>query len=238
MTKKLIAISTLAVSVAIAGQSFAADKADKPLATEAQRLSYTIGFEMGQNFKKQNVTVDAKALVNGLTDGLAGKPGLLDDKQRKETVQAFQKKMVAQHQEQQKTTAEANAKAGEAFLAANAKKEGVKSLENGLQYRILTPGTGPKPTLNDTVTVNYAGSFIDGKEFDSSYKRGKPTTFALNQVIKGWQQALTQMPTGSTWQIFVPAKLAYGEQGMGPIIGPNKTLVFKIELISVDKKKT
>jgi FKBP-type peptidyl-prolyl cis-trans isomerase FklB len=131
--------------------------------------------------------------------------------------------------------AQANKKEGDAFLAANKTKEGVVTLPSGLQYKILQQGTGPKPTLNDTVVCNYRGTLIDGKEFDSSYKRGQPETFPVNKIIKGWMEALPLMPVGSKWQLFVPPDLAYGERSAGPDIGPNSTLIFEVELLSIKK---
>ncbi len=128
-----------------------------------------------------------------------------------------------------------NKQAGDAFLAQNKTKPGVVTLPDGLQYKVITAGTGPKPTANDEVTVNYAGTFISGKEFDSSYKRGEPATFPVSGVIAGWTEALQLMPKGSTWMLYVPSSLAYGEQGMPPVIGPNETLIFKVELLDVKK---
>lgn len=206
------------------------------LNTDIQKLSYTIGYEMGTNFKNQSVKVDPKVLSKGLRDGLGGNKPLLNKNGRRNTLVAFQKEVVAKQEATMKNVATNNRQMGEAFLAANSKKLGVKTLPDGLQYKILKAGTGAKPTLDDTVTVNYQGSFVNGKVFDSSYKRGTPTVFPLTQVIQGWQEALTMMSTGSTWQIVVPAKLAYGERGMGGVIGPNATLVFKIELISIKKR--
>ncbi len=231
MSKKILALSIIASTSLVAIQTYAATN----LTTPTQKLSYTIGYEMGQNFKNQNVSIDNATLMQGLQDGLTGQTGALTTQQRQQTIADFQKKMIANQETQFKAVADQNLKEGKAFLAANAKNTGVKTLGNGLQYKIITAGTGAKPKLTDTVTVNYSGQFINGKVFDSSYQRGKPTTFQLNQVIKGWQQALTMMPTGSTWEVFVPANLAYGERGMVPVIGPNEALVFKINLISIQK---
>src|SRR6201996_6499938 len=135
-----------------------------------------------------------------------------------------------------KAMAETNKKDGAAFLAANATKEGVVTLPSGLQYKILTAGTGPKPTASDSVVCNYRGTLLDNTEFDSSYKRGQPATFAVGQVIKGWTEALQLMPVGSKWQLFIPKDLAYGERGQGPDIGPNATLIFEVELLSIQGK--
>lgn len=229
--KRVLALSVIAGASLLVMQANAAE-----LSSATQKLSYTIGYEMGQNFKKQDVQIDGKTLIQGLQDGLTGQKASLTKAQRQQTIADFQKKMIGKQETAMKSEAAENLKKGEAFLTANAKQPGVKTLADGLQYKIITEGKGAKPSLDDTVTVNYSGQFLDGKVFDSSYKRGKPTTFALTQVIKGWQEALTMMPTGSTWEVYVPAKLAYGERGMGPVIGPNKTLKFKIELISIKDK--
>lgn len=135
----------------------------------------------------------------------------------------------------QSQSATKNLAAGNVFLSVNKAKPGVVTLADGLQYKIITPGNGPKPTAQDTVTVNYEGRLIDGTEFDSSYKRGEPATFPLRGVIPGWTEVLQLMPTGSTWEVYIPSALAYGEQGIPPIIGPNQTLIFKINLISIQK---
>ncbi len=231
MSKKILAVTVMVSAGLLAQQASAADAMNN-----TQKLSYTIGYEMGQNFKKQNVSVNTQMLTKGLQDGLQGREASLSKAQRQATIAAFQKTMIAKQENQMKAVSKKNLQEGQKFLQENAQKPGVKTLKDGLQYKVLVKGTGPKPTLNDTVTVNYSGQFLNGKVFDSSYQRGKPTTFSLNQVIKGWQEALTHMPTGSTWEVYVPAKLAYGEQGMGPVIGPNKTLKFKIELISIKGK--
>ena len=229
--KKLLALSVVAGVSLLAMQANAAE-----LTTGPQKLSYTIGFEMGQNFKKQAVQIDKNLLLKGLQDGLTGQTPVLTTEQRQATIVEFQKKMIAKQETAMKSQAAENLKEGKTFLTENAKKPGVKTLADGLQYKIVTEGKGVKPSPDDTVTVNYSGEFLDGKVFDSSYERGKPTTFALKQVIKGWQEALTMMPVGSTWEIYVPAQLAYGERGMAPVIAPNKTLKFKIELISIKDK--
>lgn len=136
---------------------------------------------------------------------------------------------------QSTSTQASGAQSGAAFLAENAKKPGVVSLPDGLQYKIITKGAGPKPTRDDVVTVNYAGTLVNGKEFDSSYTRGQPATFPVSGVIAGWTEALQMMPKGSTWMLYIPASLAYGDQGMPPVIGPNETLIFKVELLDVKK---
>jgi len=192
---------------------------------------------MGQNFKKQSVPVDPAILARGIKDALAGGKTLLTDEEAQATIQGVQKEMQAKQQEKQKEAADVNKKDGEAFLAANKGKPGIVTLPSGLQYKILTAGTGPKPTANDSVNCNYRGTLIDGKEFDSSYKRGKPVTFPVTGVIKGWTEALQLMPVGSKWQLFIPSDLAYGDRGAGADIGPGSTLVFEVELISIEEKK-
>ncbi len=201
------------------------------------KISYTLGADMGMNFKKNNIEVNPEVLAEGLKAGLSGQNLKLTKKEMEQTLINFQKGLQAKRQQEFKSIAAKNEKDGQAFLKKNKSQKGVVTLPDGLQYKILTPGNGPKPSASDIVTVNYQGSFINGKVFDSSYKRGQPTTFPLKQVIKGWQEVLPMMKTGATWEAYVPAKLAYGSEGIGGVIGPNQTLVFKINLISIKGKK-
>jgi FKBP-type peptidyl-prolyl cis-trans isomerase FklB len=150
---------------------------------------------------------------------------------------AFQKEMMAKQQELAKRLGEKNKKEGEAFLSENRKKEGIKALPSGLQYKVVKAGTGKKPKSTDTVTTHYRGTLIDGTEFDSSYRRGQPASFPVSGVIAGWTEALQLMEEGAKWQLFIPPNLAYGERGAGSQIGPNATLIFEIELISIQEKK-
>ncbi len=203
------------------------------LKTQKEKLSYIIGLDIGRNLKSQSVDVDQSALSKGIKDALSGGKPSLTDEEIRETMTAFQKEMIAKRQ----ALAEKNKKEGEAFLAENKKKKGVTTLPSGLQYKVITPGKGKKPKPTDTVTVQYRGTLIDGTEFDSSYRRGQPATFPVNGVIPGWTEALTLMQEGAKWQIFVPSNLAYGEKGSGAQIGPNATLIFEVELISVQEKK-
>jgi FKBP-type peptidyl-prolyl cis-trans isomerase len=217
-----------------------ASKAATPLAlkTQKDKFSYALGMKMGENLKKQSVPVDPAILSRGLRDALAGKKTLLTDEEAQGAMTAVQNDMRQKMQEKMKEEGEANKKTGEAFLAANKSKEGVVTLPSGLEYKILKAGTGPKPTANDSVVCNYKGTLIDGKEFDSSYKRGQPATFPVTGVIKGWTEALQLMPVGSKWQLFIPPDLAYGERGAGGDIGPDSTLIFEVELLSIaDKSK-
>jgi FKBP-type peptidyl-prolyl cis-trans isomerase len=183
------------------------------------------------------VDVDYKVLLQGFQDAVSGNKTLMTEDEARATLTQLQTKLRAQMEEKQKAAADTNKKAGEAFLAANKSKEGVVTLPSGLQYKILSPGTGPKPLAADTVSCNYRGTLIDGTEFDSSAKAGKPISFQVGRVIKGWTEALQLMPVGSKWQLWIPADLAYGEQSPSPVIGPNSTLIFEVELVSIEPKK-
>jgi len=219
----------------LAGAAFAADKVE--LKTQKDKASYAIGLDMGGSLKKNEIDVNTDALIQGIKDGLTDAKPRLSDQEMKETIAALQKDLMAKQQERQKAAAEKNKKEGEAFLEANKKKPGVKVLPSGLQYKVVKEGTGKTPKATDTVTVNYKGTLIDGTEFDSSYKRGEPATFPVNGVIKGWTEALQLMKVGSKWQLFIPPDLAYGPRGAGQVIGPNSTLVFEVELVSIGEKK-
>jgi FKBP-type peptidyl-prolyl cis-trans isomerase len=218
-------------------QSPAGSQSASALTTKKDKVSYAIGMNIGTNLHKQSVDVDPKILQQGLQDALAGGKTLLSEDEAHATLTEFQNEMRQKQQEKMQQAGEANKKEGEAFLAANKTKESVVTLPSGLQYKIITAGTGPKPTAGDSVVCNYRGTLIDGKEFDSSYKRGQPATFPVSGVIKGWTEALQLMPVGSKWQLFVPSELAYGDRGSGPDIGPNATLVFEVELLSIQSKE-
>ena len=211
-------------------------QSNSALPTQKDKVSYAIGMNIGTNLHRQSVDVDPKVLQQGLEDSLAGGKTLLSEDEARATLTEFQNEMRQKQQEKMKQAGETNKKEGDAFLAANKAKADVVTLPSGLQYKILTPGTGPKPTATDSVVCNYRGTLIDGKEFDSSYKRGQPATFPVGGVIKGWTEALQLMPVGSKWQLFVPSDLAYAERGSGPDIGPNATLIFEVELLSIQSK--
>jgi FKBP-type peptidyl-prolyl cis-trans isomerase FklB len=200
------------------------------------KLSYALGMNIGTNLRRQSIEVDPNLVQQGLQDALAGGKTLLSEEEERAVLTELQNDMRKKQQEKMQQAGEANKKEGEAFLTANKAKDGVVTLPSGLQYKVLTPGTGPKPTASDSVVCNYRGTLIDGKEFDSSYKRGQPATFPVGGVIKGWTEALQLMPAGSKWQLFVPSELAYGERGTGGDIGPNATLIFEVELISIQSK--
>jgi FKBP-type peptidyl-prolyl cis-trans isomerase FklB len=224
-------LSSLALGLLVSSVN-AQDKPD--LKDPKVRASYCIGASFGSNLKRQEVDVDTKALAAGLMDSLAGKT-VLTEAEMRETLNSFQKEMMEKMQAKQKVAGEKNIKDGEAFQAANAKKEGVKVLPSGLQYKVLKSGSGPTPKATDTVKVHYHGTLPDGTVFDSSVERGDPATFQVNAVISGWTEALQLMKVGDKWQLVIPAKLAYGERGPGGKIGPNSTLIFDVELLGIEK---
>jgi len=195
------------------------------LKNQKEKVSYIIGMDIGGNLKKQSIDIDPNILAKGIQDALGGAKSLLTDQEMQETMVAFQKELMEKHKKQ-----------GEDFLAENKKKEGVKTLPSGLQYKVIKAGTGKKPKLDDTVTANYRGTLIDGMEFDSSYKRGQPATFRVSGVIPGWTEALQLMEEGAKWQLYVPSNLAYGQRGAGKVIGPDTALIFEIELVSIQEK--
>ena len=208
---------------------------DKPdLSTQKQKVSYAIGVNLGSSFQKEELDIDQKALVQGLSDAMAGKPAM-DQSEVQATLTKFQQEMMAKQQAKLQVEGDKNLKDGEAFLAANAKKDGVKTTASGLQYKVLKSGNGASPAASDTVKVNYEGTLIDGTVFDSSIKRGEPASFPVNRVIPGWTEALQLMKVGDKWQVFIPAKLAYGERSPSPSIPPNSTLIFDVELLSIEK---
>ena len=202
------------------------------LKNQKDKISYSVRVNIGTSLKNQSVDVDPEILSRGIKDVLTGAKFMMTEKEMQETMEGIQKELMEKQQEKAKTLGDKNKKEGDAFLAANKSKEGVIVLPSGLQYKILKAGTGPIPKASETVTANYRGTLINGKEFDSSYKGGKPLTIAANGVIKGWSEALQLMPVGSKWQLFIPSELAYGERGRGPDIGPNATLIFELELLS------
>ncbi len=191
---------------------------------------------VGTSMRKQSVAVDPNILLQGLKAALAGGKTLLTEDEARAALMEVQNEMHKKQQEKMQVAGEANKKEGEAFLASNKAKEGVVTLPSGLEYKILKEGAGAKPTAGDSVVCNYRGTLINGTEFDSSYKRGQPATFPVGGVIKGWTEALQLMPVGSKWQLFVPSSLAYAERGAGGDIGPNATLIFDVELLSIQEK--
>ncbi len=233
---KAPAAKTGAGTAAAAKAPAAKSKSDATLGTDKDKLSYAIGVNVGRSLQKDSVDVDPSILVQGLKDALGGGKTLMTDDEAKAVIVALQTSLQKKQEAVMQAAGDANKKQGDAFLTANKMKEGVVTLPSGLQYKILTPGTGPKPTATDSVVCNYKGTLIDGTEFDSSYKRGQPATFPVDKVIKGWTEALQLMPVGSKWQLFVPSDLAYGARGPSPTIGSNAVLIFEVELLSIQGK--
>ena len=215
-------------------------KSAAPLSTRKDKFSYALGMNIGSglgaNLKKQSVEVDWNLVAQGMKDAAAGSKTRLTDEEAKAVLTEVQNEVRKEQQEKTQEAAAKNKTEGDAFLAGNKKKDGIVTLPSGLQYKIMTEGKGPKPAATDTVVCNYRGTLINGTEFDSSYKRGEPATFPVGGVIKGWTEALQLMPVGSKWQLFIPSDLAYGERGAGADIGPNATLIFEVELISIKSK--
>jgi FKBP-type peptidyl-prolyl cis-trans isomerase len=219
------------------GSTTAKKPAVLALQTQKDKASYAIGLNIGRSMHKDSVDVDPNILLRGMQDGLTGAKPLLTDDEVRATMVSLQTDVRKRQEEKMQALSEANKTQGEAFLAENKTKEGVVTLPSGLQYKILTEGTGPKPVATDTIVCNYKGTLLDNTEFDSSYKRGQPLTIQVNGVIKGWTEALQLMPVGSKWQLFIPPDLGYGTRGgPGGGIGPNATLVFEVELMSIQPK--
>jgi FKBP-type peptidyl-prolyl cis-trans isomerase FklB len=214
---------------------FAVCYADEKLELKDQKdkESYSLGYQFGQNLKNQGVELNPDVYTSGLKDALGGKEPQIKPDEIRSIVTNLQQRLMAEQQKKYKELAAKNLSQSKTFLEENKKKEGIKTLPSGLQYKVLTEGSGKTPKAEDTVTVNYKGTLIDGTEFDSSYKRGQPATFKVSGVIKGWTEALQLMKEGSKWLLFIPPELAYGERGQGSRIPPNSTLIFEIELIAV-----
>lgn len=240
--KKILttAVVLLAAGVTLATGVMAQPGASSPstleLKTQKEKASYAIGMSIGASMKRDSVEVDPDILLQALKASLAGDKLLMTEEEAKAAITTLQKEAKEKQEAKMKIQGEENKKQGEAFLAANKSKEGVVTLPSGLQYKVEKQGDGPKPTTADTVECNYRGTLIDGKEFDSSYKRGKPASFPVSGVIQGWTEILQLMPVGSKYQIFVPSDLAYKGRAAGADIGPNSTLVFEIELLSIKEK--
>jgi FKBP-type peptidyl-prolyl cis-trans isomerase len=222
---------------AAANQNAAANQTPSPFKDQKEKLGYAIGMFLANRVRPQAAEFDANSVAQGLKDGLSGGKTLLTEEESTATINQWQTEMRAKQEQKMQQEGEANKKEGEAFLAANKSKEGVVTLPSGLQYKVIKQGTGPKPTASDTVVCNYKGTLINGTEFDSSYKRGEPATFPVSGVIKGWTEALQLMPVGSKWQLFIPSDLAYGPRAVGNDIGPNSTLIFEVELLSIQPKQ-
>lgn len=210
---------------------------EKKLDTVKDKESYSLGVDIGKNLKAQGVEVDANHFAKGVSDGMSGGQTILTEKEMRSVLMAFQQRLQSEMTQKNQGLAKSNLTEGQKYLEENKKKANVKTLASGLQYVVLKEGSGKSPTSKDFVTTHYSGKLIDGTEFDSSYKRGEPAKFPVQGVIAGWTEALQLMKPGAKWELVVPSNLAYGEQGAGNIIGPNATLIFQVELISVETPK-
>lgn len=235
-TLSVVAVSSLLAISACKEESQPA-KAAEPLKldTTISKVSYGIGLNIATNFREQKIDIDKTAFEQGLADGFSGAEAKLDQQAIMEAMQAFQKEQMEKQLAERETASKKNKEESAKFLEDNSKAEGVKTTDTGLQYKVITEGSGDKPTAEDTVTVNYRGTLVNGEEFDSSYSRGEPATFKVANVIPGWTEALQLMPVGSKYKIFIPASLAYGESGAGAKIGPDQALIFEVELIDIVK---
>lgn len=207
------------------------------LTTQQEKVSYAIGMDIGRTISQQGLEVDPEFVALGIGHAFSNATTLLTPDEAKEVLMQWQQELMEERAQEIKKQAEENAAAGKAFLEENAKKEGVLTLESGLQYKVIEAGNGTSPAEDDIVTVHYKGTLVDGTEFDSSYSRNEPATFPVNGVIKGWTEALQKMKTGDHWMIYIPAELAYGERQAGPTIGPNSTLIFDVTLLSIQDKE-
>lgn len=232
--RRMLAAVALGSSLAY-GVCIAADKLE--LKEQKDKDSYALGFEFASNLKKQDVPTSVDVLLTGIRDAFADKQPQMSADEMRDTLMSLRQRVMAALQKKRTEQAGKNLEAAKAFLAENGKKSGVKTLPSGLQYKILKEGTGASPKATDTVTVNYRGTLPDGTEFDSSYKRGQPASFAVNRVIPGWTEALQHMKPGSKWELFVPPDLAYGERRQGAHIPPNSALIFEVELLSLGEEK-
>ncbi len=229
--QKFVAAVVVALGIGAVVWAQTPGTAPAPLKDIKQKYSYAIGMNLGKNFKDK---VDVEALVRGIRDAQTGVQPALSEKEFDEAMAALQQIMMAEEEKVVKEMGAKGQQEGDAFLAENKKKPGVSTLPSGLQYRVIKQGTGKSPKATDTVTTHYVGKLLDGSVFDSSIERGQPISFPLSGVIKGWTEALQLMKTGDKWELFIPPQLAYGAQGRPPAIPPNATLVFEVELLSVE----
>ncbi len=228
----MVVLCAFAMVMCPAWQIFAADETKTAVTTEDEKISYSLGYNIGQNLKR-DFDVNVASFFQGFTESQKGGETILTEAEMKDAMMIFQNRMREKQMAQMKIAAEDNKSKGEAFLKANKEKEDIVTLESGLQYRVITSGDGALPQASDTVECHYRGTTIDGKEFDSSYKRGKPASFQVGGVIKGWTEALQLMKVGSKWELFIPSDLAYGDRGAGNAIAPGSTLLFEVELLGI-----
>ena len=230
--RKMVVLCAFAMVLCPAWHTVAADETKTAVTTEDEKISYSLGYNIGQNLKR-DFDVNMDSFFQGFTESQKGGETTLTEAEMKDVMVLFQNKMREKQMAKMKVAAEDNKSKGEAFLTANKEKEGIITLESGLQYRVITSGDGAVPQASDTVECHYRGTTIDGKEFDSSYKRGKPASFQVGGVIKGWTEALQLMKVGSKWELFIPSELAYGDRGAGNAIAPGSTLLFEVELLGI-----
>jgi len=233
MKRKILAVSMVLIFGLIACGKKKLSKSD--IETQMDKVSYVMGHNIANNFKNQKIDIQMEAFIQGIKDGLKEDVNIFDPKEVQEIMTEYQNQMRDKMEIDRKDVSKINLKEGKAFLAENKEKEGIVTLESGLQYKVLKEGTGPFPKATDKVKTHYVGTLIDGTEFDSSVKRGEPITFSVTGVIPGWTEALQLMKVGSKWKLFIPSELAYGENGAGNLIGPNAALIFEVELISIEK---
>lgn len=229
-----LSVAFLGLSASANAQNEKADSGKSALKDQKQKVSYGIGFNLGQNLMRDQLDLDPQILAKGIVDAMTKQKPQMTEEEIRDTLLAFQKELRDQQEAKMKKAQAENVTKGKKFLEANAKKEGVKTTKSGLQYKVVKSGKGKTPTEKDSVTTHYRGTLIDGTEFDSSYKRNQPATFPVSGVISGWTEALQLMKEGDKWQLFIPSDLAYGERGSGPDIGPNEVLIFDIELLKVN----
>ena len=224
------------LAVPVLGLAYGICSASEPveLKTENDKINYSVGYRLGSDFQRQGVEMNSAIVQKGIDDATGGGEALMTEEEMRTVMMTMATRIKAEQMEKMKQQGAENVKAGEAFLAENAGKEGVKTTDSGLQYKVITAGEGKSPQKSDKVTVHYRGTLIDGTEFDSSYSRNEPATFGVGQVIPGWTEALQMMKEGDKWEIYIPSKLGYGERGAGAKIPPNSTLIFEVELISVN----
>lgn len=233
--KRLLVTATTISFCFLSQSAFAENNKTEKLENKKDKISYSIGVDVGKSIQKQNIDINPDLFLAGLKDGLTDKYSLMSENDIRQTLLSLQTEIMEKQNAQMKAMASKNLEQGEKFLAENKKQKGIVTLPSGLQYRVLKEGSGESPKATDTVTTHYRGKLIDGTEFDSSYARGEPARFAVNAVIPGWTEALQIMKPGAKWELFIPPKLAYGENGIGQLIGPNSTLIFEVELVGVDK---